>query len=98
MIIESFRFNYKQRIFNRPYYFGGDRNFVRDSFDVLYMRGWITSDFVIVAGNMIITAISILPVAFFLMIVNTSYSPLSIYNPKTLMYSNDILQRPWSVF
>lgn len=58
----------------------------------------MTTDFVIVTGNMIITAISILPIAFFLMIVNTSYTPFSIYNPKSLMFANDILQRPWSVF
>lgn len=47
---------------------------------------------------MTINAILILPFAFFLMIVNTTYAPYALYDPKYLIFENDILERPWSVF
>lgn len=51
---------------------------IRNYFDVIYMRMDQTG-FIIVAGNLVITSISILPMALFLIIVNTSYVPSSIY-------------------
>jgi len=96
------RFNYKKRFFSREFRFrdGKDEenNVLEEYFDAIYMEGWIWTDIIVVLGNMIINAITILPVAFFLMIVNTTYAPYSLYDPRYLIFDNDIFQRPWSVF
>lgn len=99
MFLESLRFNFLQRIFNRVYNYDGEsKNVIVDSFDLLYMRGWLTTDALIVSGNMAVMVISLLPVAFFLLVFITSYSPFSVYNPKELLFDNDLLVRPLSVF
>lgn len=101
MFLESIRYNYKRRIFNRIYYqlFSLDHDdIICDSFDFLYMSGWLITDLIIVTGNMVITIISLLPIGFFIVVFITSYTPYSVFNPKFLISTNDILVRPYSLF
>ena len=44
-----------------------------------------------------VTAITIIPLLFFIIIINTSYSPYSIYDPKNLLFISDALSRPWTI-
>jgi hypothetical protein len=68
-----------------------------DYFDALYMQGWIWTDIIVVLGNFLVTAVTIIPLLYFIIIINTSYSPFSIYDPKHLLYMSDALNRPWTI-
>lgn len=62
------------------------------------MKGWTTTDIIIVTGNIIISVVSLLPIVFFLFVIITSYTPYSTYNPKELLTVNDLIARPMSIF
>ncbi|CAD8067964.1 unnamed protein product [Paramecium primaurelia] len=99
MFIQSLIFNYKTRLFNREYSYREkeEGNVLMDYFDALYMNGWILSDLTVVLGNFLVTAITIVPLLYFIIIINTSYSPFSIYDPKNLLFIDDALSRPWTI-
>ncbi|CAD8153469.1 unnamed protein product [Paramecium pentaurelia] len=99
MFIQSLVFNYKTRLFNREYTYREEyeQNILMDYFDAIYMNGWILSDLSVVLGNFLVTAITIIPLLYFIVIINTSYSPFSIYDPKNLIFINDALIRPWTI-
>lgn len=61
------------------------------------MNGWLWTDITVVLGNFLTIIISILPMLFFILIINTSYSPFSIYDPRKLLFMSDILYRPWTI-
>ena len=93
MWYSSLKFNYKRRIFNREFTYGeeDDHNIIMDFLDAIYMKGWVWTEVMVVLGNLLFTAIAVLPIAFFLMLVNTQYSVYSIYDPRNLIYIEDIL-------
>ncbi|KAM3132706.1 hypothetical protein pb186bvf_015251, partial [Paramecium bursaria] len=100
MWYSSLKFNYKRRIFNREFTYGekDDHNIIMDFLDAIYMKGWVWTEVMVVLGNLLFTAIAVLPIAFLLMLINTQYSVYSIYDPRNLIFIEDILQRPWTVF
>jgi hypothetical protein len=88
MFIESLKFNYKTRLFNKSYsYREEENNIAMDYFDAVYMNGWLWNEVIIVIGNMLVSGIAILPILFFLMLINTAYSPFALYDPRSLMYT-----------
>ena len=62
-----------------------------DYLDAIYMKGWVWTEVMVVLGNLLFTAIAVLPIAFLLMLINTSYSVYSIYDPRNLIFIDDIL-------
>lgn len=61
------------------------------------MNRWWLTDIIVVLGNFLITAITIIPMLYFILIINTSYSPYSIFDTKELLFMDDILNRPWTI-
>lgn len=98
MLYQSIKFNFK-KLFNKLYSYREqeDGNLLLDFFDAIYMNGWLWTDVTVVLGNFLITAVTIIPVLFFIIIINTSYSPYSIYDPKKLLFMSDVLNRPWTI-
>ncbi|CAD8105620.1 unnamed protein product [Paramecium sonneborni] len=99
MFIQSLIFNYHERFWNRNYKYQGSNSglILSDLFEVLYIEDWVLSDLFIIFCNLLVTMLTIIPMLFFIVLVNASYSPFSIYNPNTLLFMDDVLYRPWLI-